>query len=377
MAFEDFKTKTQRSKEAKLPSSLSAPLPIRASASNPDEAVLAETVWRGWQIVARGQLANGEMVAFRKDGLGATQPLRSPFVTIAVHEALACFDPLSPFYRPGCGELLPGPAGRRFRQEVGQLRRRCRAYLAWQEEPAGWWRFFGRGSGMDPDVNTTVGAALALIERQSSHWPAGAHGHSVAVGRFRAADGRYHTVLKPGWGGYAWLDARGWPVAGFDRVVNADVLRYLRLAGAAPAELAELAAFVAAEAAGDGWLGGTPIYPNPLSFPFAAGRAWRQAGLPGLEELAAALLPGLLARQAADGAFGGPLSTALAVATLLELELAGPELAAGCRALTWALRGEPSALYEDFVVHGFGSPALTAALAIHCLARATATGANA
>ncbi|MGH2537002.1 MAG: hypothetical protein ACRDHL_06390 [Candidatus Promineifilaceae bacterium] len=337
------------------------------------ELLLAETLLRGWQVVARGQHPSGEMVSFRRDHAGNFQPLRSPFVSTAVHDALACFDPTSLFYAPGCGELLAGRRGKRFQYEVSRFRRRIRGYLAWQQEPAGWWRFFGRGSGIDPDVNTTAAAAISLAERQISHWAAG-HGRQLAVvGRFRAAGGCYFTFLKPRRGGYAWLDAKGSPVAGFDRVVNADVLRYLSLAAGA-AESEPLLAFLSQEAAGGAWLAGTPIYPNPLSFPFALARAYRQGHAPEVNGAAAALLPAILARQGAEGDFGGPLSTALAASALLDLGYQGPALAAACRALTWALHGEPTALYEDFVIDGFGSPALSAALSIACLARYHASG---
>jgi hypothetical protein len=341
--------------------------PTRSDAAPGVERVLGQKLLQAWGHVVHGQHPMGEIVSFRRDADGNHQYVRSPFVSTLVHDALRCFDASAPGYVPGSGDLVPERLRRRFRRDVAQLRRRVRGFLEWQQEAQGWWRFFARGSGIDPDVNTTACAADALRERRAGHSPSAQERQVVAVRRFRTESGCYHTFLKPGRGGYAWLDSGGWPVVGLDRVVNADVLRFLGPTED-PAELRPLIRWLLDQAEEGGWRDGTPLYPNPLSFAYSMSRTWDLAGLtwrPGARD---ALLQGVLELQDGSGAFGGPLSTALATATLLHAHHHGPELRRACAALTWALGEDPEALHEDFLVDGFGSPALTAAMAMSALA---------
>jgi hypothetical protein len=333
------------------------------------EQQLERTLLQAWQYVLRGQHPNGEIVSFRRDHEANYQYLRSPFVSTFVHDALGGFDHTSPLVQPGCLELVSKRYRTRFQGEVIEVRRRIRGFLAWQQEADGWWRFFGRGSGIDPDVNTTVCAAAALLEQQGARWAERRQQSWAAVRQFRAAEGRYFTFLKPRQGGYGWLNPGGWPVVGFDRVVNADVLRYLCLVDEGEGQIRPLLHFVLSEVESGAWRKGTPVYPNYLSFPFAVARAWRQGGLPEKEEVARQLVPELLAQQQERGDFGGPLSTAFAAAALINLGYRGPALERACRSLVWDLGRSFDVLYEDFVIDGFGSPALTAAMAMACLAQ--------
>lgn len=81
------------------------------------------------------------------------------------------------------------------------------------------------------------------------------------------------------------------------------------------------------------------------------------------------LTPQIVGRQGPDGAFGGPLSTALALAALLDLGYRGPALAPARTALLNGVDPLGGWGYEDFVIHGFGSPALTTAVALAALVR--------
>ena len=182
--------------------------------------------------MTRGQHPNGEMLSFRCDRDGNYTYVRSPFVSTFVHDALACLDPTSPGWLDYGLDLFPRGLQGEVASSVTELRRRIRGFLMWQQDAPGYWRFFGRGSGIDPDVNSTACASLALLEghgvRSLLRWER----QQALIASFRSADGPFFTFLKPRRGGYGWLSEDGMPVVGFDPVVNAEVLRYLSRIGA-------------------------------------------------------------------------------------------------------------------------------------------------
>ena len=253
---------------------------------------------------------------------------------------------------------------------VAELRQRIRSFLIWQQEAAGYWRFFGRGSGIDPDVNSTACASVALLEghgvRSLTRWER----QQSLILSFRSAAGPFFTFLKPRRGGYGWLNEAGVPVVGFDRVVNAEVLRYLcRVGLGAGAEAAYLAEWLLDEATGTRADAGSALYPNPVAFGYVASRALEAPYVPLRRELTEALLALVLRLQAPDGGFGGPLSTAMGATALLAIGHRDEELAAARLAVLRARGSGGSWPYEDFVVHGFGAPAWTTALSLAFLAR--------
>ena len=333
-------------------------------------ATAARRLARALDVVAHGQHPSGEMLSFRRDPQGNYAYVRSTFVSTFVHDELACFDPTSPGYLDGSLELFPAPDQARLAEAVGELRRRIRGFLIWQQEAAGYWRFFGRGSGIDPDVNSTACASAALLEghgvRSLARWE---HEQAVVLS-FRSRDGRFFTFLKPGRGGYGWLSEAGVPVVGFDRVVNAEVLRYLvRVGRGSSPEAGSLAEWLLGEARGPDALAGSPLYPNPVCFLFVLARALEGPGAPLRAELSEALLALAGRLQRADGGFGGPLGTALGARALLALGERGERLAAARLAVLRARGPHDGWPYEDFVVHGFGAPAWTTALSVAFLAR--------
>jgi hypothetical protein len=317
--------------------------------------------------IEHGQHPNGEMLSFRSDEHGNYTYVRSPFVSTFVHDALGCFDPESARWLDGSVELFPVALQGRVVRMATELRRRIRGFLIWQQEPAGTWRFFGRGSGIDPDVNSTACALVSLREGHGSQnlarWELG---RSAVLG-FRSVEGPFFTFRKPRQGGYGWLSEKGVPVVGFDPVVNAEVLRYLSGIGSPAAEsLADwvLARLGSAEAAL-----GSPLYPSPVCLAFVVARALEEDGVPRRDELTRAALALTRSLQQGDGAFGGPLATAMGAHALLTLGARGDELDAARRAVVRAWDAGGGWPYEDFVVHGFGAPAWTTALSLAFLAR--------
>jgi hypothetical protein len=332
--------------------------------------VLGERVLRALRMILWSQHPSGEMLSYRRDQDGRYVQCRSPFVSAFVHDALAPFDPDSPGWVDGSLDVLPPAARDGCTRVVADARRRIRQFLAWQQEAAGNWRFFGRGSGIDPDVATTASAAVALLEsygaQQLERWER----QVATVQAFRADSGPYYTFVRRGRGAYGWTDDAGRPLVGFDRVVNVEVLRYLCRAGlrTEPGTV-WLADWLRRHMVDDRLEHGTSLFPDPLYFFYAVGRAWAQGNLPGREEVALRLVPALLGLQRGTGEFGGPLSTALGAMALLYLGETGPALDRARLAVLRGLEPQAERPYDDFAVKGTGSPAWAASLSVAFLAQ--------
>ena len=332
------------------------------------QRVMGKRVYQSLRIIRHLQHTSGEILSFRKEKIGYVY-CRSPFVSALVHEALACFDPTSSGWLDSSLDLVPSGRRKLFVSEVAEIRCRIRDFLSWQKESQGWWRFFGRGSGIDPDVNSTIYAILALRDAPGNHHYQYWDEQLDTVNRFRSADNLYYTFYRPGRGGYGWMDEKGRPVVGFDRVVNADVLWFLNIC--APENhrpLKPLSDYLLRECDQPGVEDGTFLYPNPVSFYYSLSRAWRGDFFNDQDGIRKVILPKLLAMQGKTGEFGGPISTAMAANTLVNLRYLGPEMDRARFAIVKGLQPGGGWRYEDFIVNGFGSPALTTALSLSYLA---------
>ncbi len=344
---------------------------VAAAEPRAAEIAVARRTASALDAVVRGQHASGEILAYRRDRHGNHAQVRTPFVSACVHDALACFDPTSPHWLDGGLDMFPPQMVAAAARVVVEVRRRLRAFLLWQQESDGTWRAFGRGSGVDPDVSTTTAASLALAEGPGACNPARRELEIERVLEFGSVDGPFFTFLKPRHGGYGWLSDGGLPVVAFDRVVNAEVLRFLCLSRYAGGDEARrLAQWLLQEAAAPDARAGSPLYPNPVVFAFALAQAAEaSSGTPWHADLVTAALACTRGLQDDAGGFGGPLSTAMGATALLRLGEDGAELDAAHAAVVRARGIDDSWPYEDYAVNGFGAPAWTTALALGFLAR--------
>jgi len=328
--------------------------------------LLGKKLIDGLKLMHIYQHPSGEIISFRRQQIGYVY-CRSPFVSAIVHEALSCFDPTSAGWLNSClGILLPEHTKAVFKY-VGAIRQRIRAFLLWQKEAQGWWRFFGRGSGIDPDISTTMVALLALRDAPGidsyRYWDE----HIETVRQFRSSDGLYYTFYRPGRGGYGWMDEKGRPIVGYDRVVNADVVWFLSEFGLEVTEADPVFAYLLGECEDKDLTQGTSLFPNPVSYFYAISRLLCWDKNPYRDRFEKSILSRLLSMQQPTGEFGGPLSTVLAAHTLINLQYTGEELDRARFAVLRSMQGSGGWQYEDFIVSGFGSPALTTALSLSFL----------
>jgi hypothetical protein len=332
---------------------------------------MADLLRKGLAVILQEQLTTGEIPSYRQTSAGQFEYCRSPFVSTFVYDALGHFDRNSPLLEPQTLELIPANVMGWFNSAVAEIRWRIRAFVQWQEESNGTWRFFGSGSGIDPDADTTACSSAVLLESAGAnvkhHWQQ----HVRALKRFRAEEGLYFSYINREQRGYSWMDEHGKPIIGFDRVVNANILRFLGLVGG---EVDQLIAYIRREVLAQDFQTGSPDYPNPLCFFYMVARAWKQAHLPGLEQIAASLTGHLLSLQKEAGDFGGPLSTAMALSTLLDLGYTGSALERARLSIIRAARPTDGWGYESFFINGFGSISLTTAISMMALARSWEVG---
>ncbi len=368
---------------------------------------LARALGDGLRLVLRSQLRTGEIPAYGRGEEGEPIYRLSLLASTLAHDALACLDPLAPRFEPAAPALFGPPAAARWASlAAAHVRRQIRGFLAWQQRPDGRFGYHGRGSGLPPDAATTACAGAVLLAAPAGSRrrrraggaldmelmaPAGGAGRALAAllahRAGREHGGRFFTFVESG-RGWSAIAADGGRTAGFDRVVNAHVLRFLALADEPAGEriadplgdpTADIAAWLEAEAAEGDLAAGSPDHPDPIVFLHAAARAFAEPGLPGRHRLAAALPPRLRALERPGGGHGGPLATALALTALLDLSdsddrddlLAEQTISLGADLL--ALRAPASGwAAEGYVRSGGGSAGLTSAVAVGALARLAA-----
>lgn len=328
------------------------------------DPVLGRVLPEALATIHAQQLPTGEIPSLQRDGQNTLLYRRTPFLSTFVYDALGLFDPRSPWFDPQILYLVPPAYHAWFLRLVIAIRRRIAAYVAWEESSDGCWRFFGNGSGIDPDSDTTACAAAVLLEEGRGRRPP--DHHVRALRRFQSPEGTFFSYVHRDGRGYSWMDADGRPIVGFDRVVNANVLRFLALAGQ---DTTAIACYLLRELdEGDGAVG-SPDYPNPLCFFHAVTRAWQQSCLPDGSVISSFLIPHIVRLDVTRSDVGGSLSCALALATLLNLQHTGHITTQIAAMLLDRRQPGGGWEHEDFFVHGYGSAAWTTALAMSVLAR--------
>jgi hypothetical protein len=310
-------------------------------------------LWRAHTFLAGEQLANGEIPNFRQLANGSWEYCFSPLVSAYVHDALGCFDPLSLWFDSTALDQVDAPRRPILSRNVTKMRSRIRRFLAWQESVWGTWGFFGLGSGLPPDIDTTACAAAALFDAPIVRRKRDSERPARMLLQFRQPSG--------------WLESAGSRSGGQENaetraVGTANAFRYLALAGV---ETDGLDAVLRDEAdRGDGGR-------HRMAFLFALVRAFRAANID-LDAIAAATTSEVIESYLPESRFAGPLTTVLAMHVLLDLNYEGEALLRGRDALAVLLEPVAGRRMESFADPNCGSAALTTALTMSALARVSA-----
>ncbi|HKE29629.1 MAG TPA: hypothetical protein VKB88_45080 [Bryobacteraceae bacterium] len=311
---------------------------------------LSGIIERGLGYLEEEQLPSGELPNFRLLANGSWEYCFSLLPTAYVHDALACFDPLSIWFDNQAVDRVNAASRASFVRRVVRIRRRALRFLAWQQSADLSWRFHGLGSALAPDPDLTAVAATALVDVR---------------GRDRMFDwslqtARIHALQCPD-GLYGDGGARGeiapLSIDALRLVASAHVLRYYALTGGDSEPLERLLEDrVSREEC-------------RTDFLWALVRSCRHGHPHRLARVHENIVRQLLARQDSNGSFGGPLTSALAMQALLDLEYEGPEIRSGGDALIQRLDPVQGRRYEGFGHDGCGSSAWTTIAIIKALAR--------
>jgi hypothetical protein len=323
--------------------------------SRPALTAVRRRVERALLAIGNEQLASGEIPNFRRTGDDHWEYCFSPLPAALTHDALGVLDPLSSMFD---AHALDQAAGHR-RSVVGRLaariRRRIRRFLAWQQRTDGTWRFYGHGSPLPSDLETTACAMAALLDGSDAQTIPGL-ASAGALRCFVCENGLFHSPGSRG------DDAM--PDIWRTRAANAHLLRCLILEGA---DGGELAMSLAADCA-RGNDAGAAALPSWQ----AIGRLYQRTRIEGLERAAQQGIQRLLTSwlQSPDR-FMTPLASGLWLTVLLDFRCAAPIAAAADTVAHWLEM--PMRRRHDVVLDPrSGSPGLTTAVGLAALARASA-----
>jgi hypothetical protein len=314
---------------------------------------IQDALWHGITSIAAEQLPHGEIPNYRRLPEDRWEYCFSLLVSAYVYSALGCFDPSSTAFDlqnlEACGAQQMQVVGRM----AFRIRRGIYRFLCWQQSVDGTWGFFGQGSSLPPDLDTTSCAAVIFLDRRCSDRSCGLSETLAALSRFRLRDGTFDSPNSRGPGFAEPVRLR--------RVANANLLRCLALAGM---DYEALAATIGQDLAMGNTQGGMR-----LALLYALGRAYRQGQVSLLGEIAWQVLEEMSASGVA-AAFQGPLSAVLMLSA--RLDFGSPEIVreVDIDTLIQCIMTPHRSRLEAFCDERCGSPALTTAIAMSALSRA-------
>jgi hypothetical protein len=247
------------------------------------------------------------------------------------------------------------------RELAARIRVGIRAFALSQQEDDGTWHFLGRGSRMDSDIDSTACAAGVVLDRSNRS------SLLAAIERFCDEDGLYPTYVNGKGVRYSWILADGSVVFGHDRVVHANVARFLSRAGVKCPRVWD---FLQREVLDTSLAVGSPDYPNPLTFFFMLSRAYSDDHEP-CDAVANRIVRCLEAWfRVAPSLTDAPLSHTMAAIAWLRFRGAPDQLRRTLEELRSAQSNDGGWASEPFFVGGYASRALSTALAASILIRA-------
>jgi hypothetical protein len=314
---------------------------------------MSKVIEQGLRYLEEEQLPSGEVPNFRLLANGSWEYCFSPLPAAYVHDALSCFDPLSIWFDSQALDQVSAGSRPSFVRKVVALRRRALRFLAWQQSADLSWRFHGAGSALAPDADLTAVAATTLVDVRGRDRVTDWSLQTARIRAFRCHDGLYGD-------GGARGDIPSESASALKFVASANVLRYYALTGEASEPLEHLLENHVLGGAREGCR---------IDFLWALARACRHGQLSLLARVEDNVIRQLMRRRDSCGGFGGPLSTALAMQALLDLEYEGPELRPGYEALLRRLDPVHGRRYEGYGHDGCGSSAWTTVAIVTALAR--------
>lgn len=190
--------------------------------------------------------------------------------------------------------------------KTAEMVRKAQYYIAQERDESGFWRYFGKGSGIGPDLDDTAYALLALQNHSQSEQTMQELLHR------RNRDGIFLT----------WINELPSPMAEncIDWVVNANVLLIFYSIGIEMKEVKHYLLRVLSEGL---FTERTRFYPSPITFLYSLSRLLPYWQGEGYEDLIISSLKANLPREAVELS---SLHKALSISTFLNCRYSAPAL---------------------------------------------------
>jgi len=326
------------------------------------DGLISDTLCHGIRSIAAEQLPHGEIPNYRRLPNGSWEYCFSPLVSAYTYTALSCFDPSSSWFDLQALESSGATSMQTLGRMAMEIRRGIHRFLCWQQSVDATWQFFGQGSGLPADLDTTCCGSAIFLDRRQIEQFGGFRRTWSAISRFPLYGGIFDTP-----------DSRGPEFDGaleLRRIANANLLRCLSLAGV---EHEELASALLQDFAGDESTGSSRI-----ALLYVLGRAYRQGQVAMLAEISTRSTDEIKKMRSEKGDFGGPLSTAMALSAFVDFGATGDTQPLDLGLLAANIMAPHRARLEVFCDERCGSAALTTAISMQALscAGALAIGGN-
>lgn len=203
----------------------------------------------------------------------------------------------------GTAFVLHGLASVRHSAETSPMKQRAIRFLLDERESNGLWRYFAKRSNLSPDLDTTVSAAVALIQNGINP------GRDLLVsllGSRHSESGLFHT----------WAEEPPTAENDIDSVVNANVAYLFGLMDS-PTMIPEVASYLNRESTMIRLQNSQVWYYSPYVFCYAVSRALCLGHVTSLEPSRSYIREFILSTRDELKKWGAPLETALAISSLV------------------------------------------------------------
>lgn len=301
---------------------------------------------KGILFIRGRQLSSGEFATMiaRNPDMKDSMYVKSPFFTTLILHSLSHLNK---------SEYLNG------------ITRRATSFLLQERDDSGYWRFFGKSSGIPPDLDDTCCALSALYI-----YGVGLDFETISNSllKYRDSKGIFYTWVLD-----RYLD-NGRNYANYiDWVVNANIFFFYSLLKIPLLEVEDYLCRIIKKKV---FINGSRYYNSPFSFPYCVTRIYAYDNSENLPSTKPILKGYLLDIQNNNGGWGNPLEDAMATVSLINLGLKWIKVEKAVNNLIGLQEddgGWPIAPFSFYIypseIEFYGSRELTTAIAIEAISK--------
>ena len=302
----------------------------------------------GISFLSKNQLSSGEFATIiaPKPDMKASINVKSPFFTALILHSLSHLNKS---------------------EDLNNITQRATNFLLQERDDTGYWRFFGKGSGIPPDLDDTCCALSALyiygvdLDFETI---------STSLLRYRDNEGIFYTWLIDLYSD----DGENENYANYiDWVVNANILFFYSLLKKPLPEVVDYLCRIVKEKV---FINGSRYYNSSFSFAYCVSRIYAYSNAKRLQSTKPIIKGYLLDTQNNKGGWGNSLEDAMATVSLINLGVKGKRLEKAINnllSLQESDGGWPIAPFFYYIypskIQFYGSRELNTAIALEALSK--------